>query len=72
MQADTRICQKSMFCYFVNSDLQLTVCFVIISRRLPCFVWLKSVLTYLAVQFGGTIQALFFGPLQEVYAVKPL
>lgn len=69
MQVDTKICQKAMFCYFVNSDLQFTVFFVIILRRLGCFVWFRSELTDLPVQFGDTIQAQFFGPLHQFYAM---
>lgn len=69
MQADTKICQKSMVCHFVNGDLQFIVCFGIVLRKLHCFVIFRNDLTHLPVQFGGTIQALFFGLLHEFYAM---
>lgn len=72
MEVDTKICQKAMFCYFVNSDLQFTVCFVIILRRLGCFVWFRSELTDLLCSLEITIQAQFFGPLHQFYAMSLL
>lgn len=69
MQADTKICQKSMLCCSVDGDLQFIVRFAIILRKLCCLVLFKSDLTYLPVLFGGTIQALFFGPLHEFCAM---
>lgn len=58
-----------MLCCSVDGDLQFVVCFAIILRRLCCLNLFRSDVTYLPVQFGGTIQALFFGPLHEFCAM---
>lgn len=57
-----------MLCCSVNRDLQFIVCFAIVLRRLCYFVFCRSDLTYLPRQFGGRVQALFFGLLHEFCA----